>query len=158
MWPLLDVLNRSLRARLYGIYRNSISLWWLTYLGYCDFLHILLDLCSFDQVTPNGLCSTSARKIFGDSWSICQSRTHRMEFPVISCDFGENRRFPGFGSADGHGIAIKMHVRMRFSPIPGRSARAGLIEFATDFNFVKKAMISPSRFDSVLLVIIWVRL
>ena len=79
-------------------------------------------------------------------------------FLVILDDFGKNRRFPGFGSADGHGIAIKMHVRMRFSPIPGRSARAGLIEFATDFNFVKKAMISPSRFDSVLLVIIWVRL
>ena len=53
-------------------------------------------------------------------------------------DFGKNRRFPGFGSVDGDKITIEMHVRMRFSSIPGRSARAGLPEFARDFNFVRK--------------------
>ena len=73
---------------------------------------------------------------------------------MILYDFGENRRFPGFGSVDGDKITIEMHVRMRFSSIPGRSARAGLPEFARDFNFVRKAMISRSRFDSVLLDLI----
>ena len=158
MWPLLDVLNRSLPGRLHDIYRNSISLWWVKYLGYCDFLLTLLDLCSFDQVTPEGLCSTSARKIFGDSWSICQSRTHRMKFPVISCDFGENRRFPGFGSADGHGIAMKMYVCMSSLSIRGCSAIAGLIWLARDVDFAKTAMISRSQFDAVHGGSLWVRL
>ena len=75
-------------------------------------------------------------------------------FLVILDDFGKNRRFPGFGSADGREITIKMYVCMLFLSICGWSARAGLIKFARDFNFVRKAMISRSRFDSVLLVLL----
>ena len=40
-------------------------------------------------------------------------------FSVKMIDFGENRRFHRFGSADGHGIAIKMYVCMLFLSIRG---------------------------------------
>ena len=73
---------------------------------------------------------------------------------MILYDFGKNRRFPGFGSADGGEITIEMYVRMRFSSIPDRSARAVLPEFARDFNLVRKAIISRFRSDLVLLDLI----
>jgi len=72
-----------------------------------------------------------------------------MKFPVISCDFGKNRRFPGFGSADGDGIAIKMYGCMLFLSICGRSDRAELVRLARDVDFVKTAVISRSQFDAV---------
>ena len=40
-------------------------------------------------------------------------------FPVILYDFGKNRRFPGFGSADGREITIEIYVRMLFLSICG---------------------------------------
>ena len=70
-------------------------------------------------------------------------------FPVILYDFGKNRRFPGFGSADGDGIAIKMYVCMLFLSICGRSDRAELVRLARDVDFVKTAVISRSQFDAV---------
>ena len=44
-------------------------------------------------------------------WSV-RARLIGSGFSVKMIDFGENRRFHRFGSADGHGIAIKMYVRM----------------------------------------------
>ena len=51
-------------------------------------------------------------------WSV-RARLIGSGFSVKMIDFGENRRFHRFGSADGHGIAIKMHVRMLFLSICG---------------------------------------
>ena len=42
-------------------------------------------------------------------------------FPVILCDFGKNRRFPGFGSVGGREILTIMHGLVRILPMSGRS-------------------------------------
>ena len=112
-----------------------------------------LYLCSiFARLTssrdnfPVSLWNARAQKISGDSWSICESRSHRTSILGESWWFWWKWTISRFRFG---GWARHCTCARRFLPIIGRRADKDATEIALHLDFLKIAWISRFQFDPV---------